>query len=158
MKFPEPIKINPNTEIPENVKFFEVITDKMNNENSKSINFYDVLFCEKLDVKKFTPRFYIGTKTTGNKIGFINGIDGMGNFTFESTNSNNELYPNYYFNVKDFDQIYTVLSLSRDVYTELPEPTENWDNLDEVQEWKPQTEIDRVCAMSRIEMYLHENR
>lgn len=133
--------------IPENVNFFKVITNKLDDETSSSICFNDVLFCEKSEIAE--PDFYVLTRAAGNKIGIIRAVDAAGNFKLESMQKDKALFPDYELNISSFDEIYRLVSLSRD-RPGTTEFNEDWDDFDDVKEWEPETLEDRFIVRYNI--------
>lgn len=148
---PKQINLNEETPaIPENVNFFKVISNKLDDGSSKSICFNDVLFCEKSEIND--PHFYILTKATGNKIGIIRSIDDAGNFTLESMHPDKFLFPDYLLNRNMFEDVYKLVSLSRDRPSEAEFP-EDWDDFDDVKEWEPETLEDKFIVRHNINRF-----
>jgi len=153
MKLTNPINLKAELPAqPENVKFFEVLTAKMQNHNKTSIGFNDVLFCEKTDV--ITPDFYVLTKATGNKLGIIRSLEENGDFILESNGTDKDIFPDYRLNINDFESVYRLISLSRNRSLQVFEIGENWDDFDDVKEWEPETIEDRVTYSNNIAKYL----
>lgn len=140
---------------PENVNFFKVITHKMENGKNESIKFDDVLFCEK--TKFIDPDYYILIKENRNKLGLIRTINENGNFILESNPKDKNLFPNYHLNINDFDEVYRLISLSRDDIFQINNYVENWDDYNEVLEWKPETIEDEITYQFNIRGYLEKN-
>lgn len=145
---PKQINLNEETPaIPENVNFFKVSTNKLDDGSSKSICFNDVLFCIKSEIND--PYFYILTKATGNKIGIIRSIDDAGNFTLESIHPDKSLFPDYLLNRNMFEDVYKLVSLSRNLPGATDQP-EDWDDFDDVKFWEPETLEDQFIVRNNI--------
>lgn len=152
MKTPKPIDLSADVPtLPENLCFFKVLTAKMDNGKRESICTNDVLFSEKSEI--LTTGVYVLTKKTGNKIGIIRNVDENGNFTLESNHPDKNLFPDYAYNLSMFDEVYSLVSLSRQrpiIY----DATENWNDFNEVVEWQPETIEDDITYNSNIKQYL----
>lgn len=155
---PKEIKYNPNIIKPETVEFFKVVSNKLDNGKVGSICFHDVLFCEvRKDISDCLEGFYVLNYKGFLKTGVIRNIDKNGNFLLESQTEDKKLFPDYTYNFGDCSKIYRVLSLSRDVYNELPEPLENWDDYDEVKIYEPKTMEDLISQQSVIADYINKD-
>lgn len=156
MKTPKPINLKAEVPaMPENVSFYKLISNKLDNGSSRSICFNDVLFCEKSEINE--TQIYILIKATGNKIGLIKSIDEAGNFTLESMKSDKALFPDYELNISSFDEIYKLVSLSRD-QPSVTEFSEDWDDFDDVKEWEPETLEDKLTFRHNISKYLENQQ
>jgi hypothetical protein len=72
----------------------------------------------------------------------------------ESTPYDKNLYPDYKFNIREFSEIYRILSLSRNLENLSKIYYEDWNNYNEVIEWTPDNYKDLLSYNSILKTYI----